>query len=287
MNQTLNVFFRIFALSMAALVCAYFCLLPYWSSPGFLFAVTVPAGFRKTREGRRIVRDYRLQACAHAFVSFGLLYVGAWTDRLGFLLLGIFWLPAGYFLAYQWAQDRVTPYAVALSRFPESALEPREARFPGGWPFQLGPFAILISTAFFLHSRWRRLPFRFPFREGFRGRPPGFIGFPIFTRDGVYGPLILAGLLCAVLWLWSYRVLWRARRAPSGGGNIGRERESLHRNLSVVVGSEYLLAAIFSAAGELVPFLGPLAIVPLGVLAIVAIAALFLLTAESQHEVLE
>lgn len=284
MNPTLNLFFRVFTLAMAAMVGAFFCLLPYWSRPGFLFAVTVPRGFRSSREGRRIVRDYCLQACAHAVVSFGLLYVGASTGYLGLLLLGIFWLPGGYFLAYQWAQDRVTPYAVALSRLSVSKLDPREVRFPAGWPFQVGPFAILISTGLFLYSRWHRLPLRFPVRRGFPGQPPRFT---MLTREGLYIPLILAGILCVALWLWGYSVLRRARRIQSAGTHTAGEKEILHRTLSVLLGSEYLLAAIFSAAAGLVPFLGPMAILPLAALAILAVGAIFLVGADSHQETVE
>jgi hypothetical protein len=285
MNQTLSLFSSVLTIFLAAMVAAFFCLLPQWSHPGMLFAVTVPANFGKSREGRRIVRDYRLQACVHALMSFALIYVGAWTNHLIFLLLGIFWLPAGYFLAYQWARERVTPYAVALSRIPESQVVPREARFPGGWPLQLGPFAILAVSAFFLHSRWQRIPLRFPIRGGFRGRPLG--GFTLLTREGIYGPLIVAGLVCAALLLLSYSELRRARRAQSSRGNSAREMDTLHRTLSVLLGSEYLLAVICSAAGGLLPFMGIWVILPLGALALVAVAALFLIAAESPEETME
>ena len=48
-----------------------------------------------------------------------------------------------------------------------------------------------------------------------------------------------------------------------------------------MLGSEYLLAVICSAAGGLLPFLGFWVILPLGALAMVAVAALFLLATES------
>lgn len=285
MYQTLSFFSSVLTALLAAMVAAFFCLLPQWSHPGMLFAIAVPANFGKTREGRRILRDYRLQACVHALMSFALIYVGAWTSHLVFLLLGIFWLPAGYFLAYQWARERVTPYAVALARIPESAHELKEARFPGGWPLQFGPFAILAATAFFLHSRWQRVPLRFPIRGGFRGRPLG--GVALLTREGIYGPLIVAGLICAALWLLSYTELRRARRAQSNGGSSARETDSLQRTLSVLLGSEYLLAVICSAAGGLLPFMGLWVFLPLGALAMVAVAALFLIAAESPEEAVE
>ncbi len=84
MNQTLSVFSSVLTAILAVMVAAFFCLLPQWSRPGMLFAVTVSAQFRQTREGRRILRDYRLQACAHALMSFALIYVGALTRHLEF-----------------------------------------------------------------------------------------------------------------------------------------------------------------------------------------------------------
>lgn len=287
MNQTLSVFSSILTIFLAAMVAAFFCLLPQWAHRGMLFAVAVPPHFSRSREGRRILRDYRLQACAHALMSFALIYVGAWAGHLIFLLLGIFWLPAGYFLAYQWARERVTPYAIALSRIADSALDSGEPRYPGGWPLQLGPFAILTATALFLHSRWPRMPLRFPVRGGFRGRPPAFT---LLTREGMYGPLVAAGLVCLALWLLSYAALYRAKRWQSGGKIVkmsASEGDSLHRTLSLRLGCEYLLAVICSAAGGLLPFLGFWVILPLGALAIVAVAALFLLAAESPREVME
>lgn len=287
MNQTLSVFSSVLTALLAAMVAAFFCLLPEWTRRGMLFAVNVPANFRKTREGRRILRDYRLQACAHALMSFALIYVGAFTGHLTFLLLGIFWLPAGYFLIFQWARDRVEPHAVFRSSDFAAALETQNSNVLAGWLLHLGPFVILGATALFLHSRFRRIPLRFPIRGGFRGKPPGF-NFP--TREGIYGPLILAALICAFLWLLSYSVQRRAEHAQrirTSGRKGAREIESLNRTLSVMLGSEYLLAVICSAAGGLLPFMGFWVMLPLGALAMVAVAALFLLAAESPEEVME
>src|ERR1700691_2644896 len=94
--------------------------------------------------------------------------------------------------------------------------------------------------------------------------------------EGLFIPLILAGILCVALWIWSYRIVRRARRIQSAGTHSAGEKEILHRTLSVLLGSEYLLAAIFSAAAGLVPFLGPMAILPLAALAILAVGALSL-----------
>lgn len=287
MNQTLSVFSSVLTVFLAAMVAAFFCLLPEWTRRGMLFAVNVPASFRKTREGRRILRDYRLQACAHAVMSFALIYVGAFTGHLIFLLLGVFWLPSGYFLIFQWARDRVEPHAVIRPAAFDAALETQNSAIPGGWLVHLGPFAILGVAALFLHSRFRRIPFRFPIRGGFRGRPPGF-NVPI--AEGVYGPIILAVVICAILWMLSYSLQRRAQRAQGAHSSVvkrARERESLNRSLSVMLGSEYLLAVICSAAGGLLPFMGLWVILPLGALAMVAVAALFLLGAESPEEAME
>jgi hypothetical protein len=284
MNQTLSVFSSVLTAFLAVMVAAFFCLLPQWSRPGMLFAVTVSAQFRRTREGRRILRDYRLQACVHALMSFALIYVGALTRHLIFLLAGVFWLPAGYFLIFEWARDRVAPYAEARSRSNESATEARWAQFSGGWLLHFGPFAVLGAAALFLHSRWQRMPVAlFPFRGGFRGRPPGFI---LPTRETVYGPLVVAGIVCAALWIVSYIILRRAG-ARSSGGDRAEETDSLYRTLTLLLGCEYLLAVICSAASGLLPFMGIWVIVPLGALAMVALAGLFLLTADAQQEVLE
>jgi uncharacterized membrane protein len=287
MNQTLSVFSSVLTVLLAAMVAAFFCLLPEWTRRGMLFAVNVPANFRKTSEGRRILRDYRLQACAHAVMSFALIYVGAFTSHLTLLLLGIFWLPAGYFLIFQWARDRVEPHAVFRSAALAAPAETQNSEVPAGWLLHLGPFAILGATALFLHSRFQRIPLRFPIRGGFPGRPRGF-AFP--TREGIYGPLILAGVICAVLWLLSYGVQRRgerARRVQSSGRRGAMEIESLNRTLSVMLGSEYLLAVICSAASGLLPFMGFWVMLPLGALAMVAVAALFLLAAESPEEAME
>jgi hypothetical protein len=61
----------------------------------------------------------------------------------------------------------------------------------------------------------------------------------------------------------------------------------LYRTLTLLLGCEYLLAVICSAASGLLPFMGIWVVVPLGALAMVALAGLFLLTADAQQEVLE
>src|SRR4029077_8452458 len=105
--------------------------------------------------------------------------------------------------------------------------------------------------------------------------PPGFI---LPTRETVYGPLVVAGIVCAALWIVSYIILRRAG-ARSSGGDRAEETDSLYRTLTLLLGCEYLLAVICSAASGLLPFMGIWVILPLGALAMVALAGLFLLTA--------
>ncbi len=70
------------------------------------------------------------------------------------------------------------------------------------------------------------------------------------------------------------------KRAIKRVAQRSREIDSLYRTLTLMLGCEYLLAVICSAASGLLPFMGIWVIVPLGALAMVALPALFLLPAD-------
>jgi uncharacterized membrane protein len=132
-----------------------------------------------------------------------------------------------------------------------SALAPRPAPMPGGWPLQLSPFAILAATAIYLGIRWDDIPSRFPVHWGISGAANGWSSH---TPMGVYGPLLLGAIVMGAVAASSYVALHYGRpgQAPtprSMAGDFAREMGVFLLSL------EFFLAVIFSFVG-LLPLMG-------------------------------
>jgi uncharacterized membrane protein len=226
-----------------------FYLLPRLTRPDLYFAITVPPGFRDGAEGVDILRRYRREVWIHSLIALALILLSA-RGRLALALLqvGVFWQLLGCFVAYLRARSRVMPHSVAPATLREADLAPRQARLPGGWAFQLGPFAILAAVALWLHSHWEQIPERFPVHWGIDGKPNGWA-----TRSfsGVYGPLIVAACVCAGVALLAYGVSRWTRRIQVRGGPGQSERRFQHIRLSVLLETEYFLALLFAWVGSL------------------------------------
>jgi uncharacterized membrane protein len=227
-------------------------LIPRLTRPDIYFAVTVPPEFRDSAEGGSILKRYRVEV-----TIFGVLALLIVLAAIGIpqpnrqalvTLAGLFLQGIGVFFAYYRARGRVQPHAVAPATVREAALMPREARLPGGWLLQLPPFALLAATALWLHLHWDQIPEVFPIHWGANGQANNWA-----TRSfaGVYGPLLIATGLCALMGFMGFAMLRWSRLIRVGGAAGKGERRFRLVVVSIMVALEYFLALLFMWTGLL------------------------------------
>ena len=232
------------------LVISY--LMPRLTRPDVYFAVTVPPEFRDSAEGCSILKRYRAEVTIFGVLALLIVLAAIRIPEPNYLMVvtlaGFFLQGVGVFLAYYRARGRVLPHAAAPATVREAALVPREAHLPGGWMLQFPPFALLAATAIWLHLHWGQIPEVFPTHWGVNGQADNWT-----TRSfaGVYGPLLIGGLLCALLGFQAYAMLRWSRLIRVGGGAGEGERRFRFVVVSIVVASEYLVALVFMWTGLL------------------------------------
>lgn len=237
---------------LVGLCLVLYYLMPRFTRPDIYFAVTVPPEFRDSEEGWSILKSYRGEVVIFSLLALLIVLAGARITlpnyQMVILLAGFALQGAGVFLAYYRARGRVLPHAVAPATIREAALVPREAHLPGGWLLQLPPFAILAGTALWLHTHWDQIPATFPVHWGANGQPNNWT-----TRSfaGVYGPLLMAALLCALMGFLAYALLRWSRVIQVGGAAGEGERRFRVLIASILVAIEYLLAVTFLWTGLL------------------------------------
>lgn len=251
MSANFQLAFGIFTAAIAAMVGILFHKIPKWTRPDIFFAVTVPPQFRATPEAHQILRNYRAQVWVAVLVSFAAIFVGTLPSLLFVAVAGEILLVAGSLAAFLAARKRVLPHAAVPTGVRVASLAPRPAHLPGGWLGQAGPFAILFATALWLRAHWSAIPERFPVHWDLYGNANGWA-----TRStrGVYGPLIAAAALLAMLTAMAHGILTRSRR-------VGADAESAHggdfmnRMLGALLIIEYGMALLFAFVGGL-PVIG-------------------------------
>ena len=232
-----------FFLGELAALGAFFYLLPGLTRHDLFFAITVPQDFRKTPEGRTILRPYHHAVWIHSLIAAGLVLAGVARNNFLLLLSGIYWQLVGMLVAFLRGRKHTQPYAVHPSMQREAALAPRASGLLGNWPLQLGPFVILTAAAIFISRRWNSLPVRFPVHWGITGQPDRWA-----TRDflGVYGAMLTAFVLCAMLALLSYAMVHWSRQIRAGGEAATNEARFRQVQIGILLSTEYLIALLFS-----------------------------------------
>jgi uncharacterized membrane protein len=257
------------------LVIFYF--IPRLTRPDVYFAVTVQPEFRDSAEGRSILKRYRVEATAFGVLALLIVLAAVRIPESNYLtavtLTGLFLEVVGVFLAYYRARGRVLPHAAAPATVREAALVPREAHLPGGWLLQFPPFALLAAAAIWLHLHWGQIPEVFPIHWRANGQPNNWA-----TRSfaGVYAPLLIGTMLCALLGFLAYAMLRWSRLIRVGGAAGEGERRFRVVIVSIIVATEYFLALVFMWTG-LLPLshkqAGPPGFVPILVFALAFTAA--------------
>ena len=232
------------------LVISY--LIPRLTRPDVYFAVTVPPEFRDSVEGCSILKRYRVEVSIFGVLALLIVLAGIRIPEPNYLmavtLAGFLFYGVGAFLAYYRARRRVLPHAAAPATVREATLVPREVHLPGGWLLQFPPFALLAGMAIWLHLHWRQIPEVFPIHWGPSGQANGWA-----TRSftGVYGPLLIAALLCALMGFLAYAMLRWSRVIQVGGAAGEGERRFRLVVVSIIVATEYFLALMFAWIGLL------------------------------------
>jgi len=226
------------------LVISY--LIPRLTRPDVYFAVTVPPEFRDSAEGCSILKRYRVEVTVFGVLALLVVLAAMRIPEPNYqavvTLAGLFLQGVGVFLSYYRARGRVLPHAAPPATVREAALAPREAHLPGGWLLQVPPFVLLAAAAIWLHLHWGQIPEVFPIHWGANGQPNNWA-----TRSftGVYGPLLIGTVLCALMAFLAYAMLRWSRLIRVGGAAGEGERRFRLVVVSIVVATEYLLALMF------------------------------------------
>jgi len=234
-----------FHVAVAGGVAALAWWLPALTRRDLYFAVTVEPAWRAGAEGRQALAVYRrwwvalvllpvvaAVVCALALEPTIALYVVTAA-----IMVEVVGLLAG-FLA---ARRRVLPAAVESADRP--AAEPVvEARLPGGWLGQAGPFLIVAAAALVLALAWDAVPDRYPVHYDASFQPDGWAERSL---AGVAMPFALALVFMLPMWWMQWALVRRAHQAASGGGAASEVRRRV-ANAEVLLGAVYLIAADFA-----------------------------------------
>jgi uncharacterized membrane protein len=209
---------------------------PRISRPDLFFAVTVNPSFRRSPEGREILRRYDWSVLAVALAALLLITIAPLRTPAGLLVvvLGTLVLElAGWFGAFVAARRRTLPHHVEPAAEREAAMRPRRVSLPGGWPAQAGPFLILAAICASLWLRWDRIPSRIPIHWGLTGHPDGWSAKSIAS---VFGGAAVGALICSLTAILCLMIMGGVRRIH-GSGPRARRADRFLRIMSL-----YLLA---------------------------------------------
>jgi uncharacterized membrane protein len=216
--------------------------MPRLTRPDLYFAITVLPEFPGSADGRRILTRYRTMVVLASAIALPLLCVGGPRGSLALPVAALLVQDAGWLAAYFLARAQVKPHAAAATTIRDALLSSTPARIPGSWPVLVGPFILLGAVAFYLNHRWADIPERFPIHWGLDGHPNGWA---THTVAGVYGPLCIAAVVCIMLTALAYGIL-HGTRLIRPGGRAGEAEAGFRVTVArIVIGAEYLLAAVF------------------------------------------
>ncbi len=209
-------------------------LVPHFSSPRYLFAVTVPAGFRASEPGRAAIRRYHwwvVRAIAASAVIVATM-AQSWPDLAVVLAM----LPAIAGVAsFLRERSKLQGYAAPPPGVREADLAPDGDHLPRWIALALVPLALPLAAAAYLRAHWSEIPERFPVHWGAAGEPNRWAGK---TPAAVYGPLLSGAGMMLFLLLLGLAIFYGSRRAP--------QRTAI---LKILVACVYFLGFIFTGVG--------------------------------------
>ena len=216
-----------------AIVGLVLYIAPRVARAGLLFGVTVDPAFKGDERARRIGRRYGLEIGAHFAIAVAL---GYWLGPL----IGLLWQVFGGLVAFANANRATKPYASAESPIEEAGLPlPREDSAVGA-VLALAPIALLLGLAWYAGAHLDRIPERFPMHFGFQG-PDRWVDR---SPRAVYGLLLSSALLCAIMILTRYGMLYRSRRVAAPGAPAEAETSFRRVVLWLLIVVEYYMVAV-------------------------------------------
>jgi uncharacterized membrane protein len=219
-----------------AIAAALSSIVPAFTRPDLLFAVTVPAGFRRSDAGRKIVRKYLVYGWAGtALVT---LLVIACGSREAALHIGVTGTLLVWFASFYLARRLSLPHAVPPDPVRVAVLSPRSESLPGGVMGVAFPFVVLALKAIEVSIRWDQIPDRFPIHWGLNGPDRWADRTPL----SVYGSLLGVALICALMLFIAWGILHASRRVSTVGENAATERRFRRYNVLGLMALAYVFA---------------------------------------------
>ena len=206
------------------------------------FAITVPAHFRDSEAGERVLSAYRRRLWIHSLLAMGLAGLLLLLHRPTLLPLALGWQMCGFILAFFHARQETVPHAVAPTTRREAALMSRPLALPGGWLGVGLPFGILGTAALYLKNHWSQIPASFPVHWGLEGVDR----WADRTPRAVYGPLVVGAAMCLVIVGLMVAILRASRPVHVRGAAAGFDAARRRLILLVLAGTEYFLAVELS-----------------------------------------
>jgi uncharacterized membrane protein len=211
----------------------HFHVMPRYSRPDILFAVTVPEAFA-SGAGRTLVARYRaivwIGASAALAIALLLPVFLPGTEWEGMLVLGPVALTMIVALvAWGLAHQKARAHAAPPSEVRVASLVPRDTSLPGGPLLAAGPFVILLATAVLVYA----------YGDDVRAGP---------LTIKPFAPLGFAGVVAAMMLTMAVSLARRSRQVAVDGLAAAAEQRFRRFNVLVLVCSANAVALSLSAA---------------------------------------
>lgn len=224
----------VFSLLMLAFLGAIMLLLPHFSPRRFLFAITVPLGFRESGPGLAALRRYEWEVAAAILVTAAAaMALAQWSPEVAFVVAAMAPI-AGGLAAFLRERSQVRRQAPRVADVREAELSAEGDHLPRWFLLAIPAFAAPGAFALYLRAHWDEIPARIPMRYGFNGPDRWADKSP----QAVYAPLLFSTGLMLLLLLLMLAAFYGSRRTPQRGAI-----------LKLVLGALYLFALPFGGAG--------------------------------------
>lgn len=251
----LEVLVMIAPLLLAAVISQF---MPLMTRRGIFFGATVDPEFPQSRDGRRLMRSYRLQAALWTVLAVGLALLLSGVNPAAALTVPVFLLLVGVGFSY-WLKFRQVHacYGRSTPDIRVAELSPAPQPEPLSLWLCIPPLAWLAGVAFYLQAHWYQLPERFPVHWGADGQPNGWA-----TRSfhGVYAPLLLAAFMDVFFLIFAMALL-----------RISRNTIMRHVTVTILLLLMYPVSFAFGMVGVLPLTTLPMWLIPVVTLAFVAV----------------
>ena len=213
------------------LMSALFHFIPALTRPDLFFAVTVAPEFRGTADARRILLRYRTIIWRTTLAAI-ILELAA-----GMVVASMLLQLVGFLLALATGHRASLAYGAMPSSIVEVDLAMPQERLPGGPIVALLPVLFIGTLGVWAGFHWDRLPTHFPVHWGFNG-PDRWVAT---TPAAVFGFLALHALLCLLLAVTAWGLLYWSRRVSTSGAAVAAELRFRRHMVQLLMVSAYFL----------------------------------------------